>query len=151
MSSKLTWLSVVTVLSVLTFSTLAQSAFSGQTPVVSSELEVDHDIHIEKLSKQEKESVQKVMDEYLARIDHLRGEMSEIQVNPKISRAEKRQILPAFKPKIDNMISGYVEKLRPYSEKDKHGFRVIKAVKEMGEYHLYQLLDCPDNGAKMCI
>jgi hypothetical protein len=148
MNPKLRQISI-TVFSLLVLSTPAHSAILGQGHTINI---VSHpDTHIAKLSKQEEEAVQRITEEYFKQIDYFRGEMGAIRVNFRISNAEKRQILPSFKPKIDNMINSYLEKLRPYSAKDEYGSRILKAMKDAGEYHLYQLLDCPDNGATMCI
>jgi hypothetical protein len=141
----------ITILSMLALSTPAHSAIFGQGSTISNGSH-NLDTRVAKLSKQEEEAVQRIMEDYFNQIDYFRGEIGAIRGNFRISNAEKRQILPSFKPKIDNMINSYLEKLRPYSAKDEYGSRILKAMKDTGEYHLYQLLDCPDNnGATMCI
>jgi hypothetical protein len=138
-------------LSIFVFSTPAQATIFSQNTPAKFELKfTGKPSYLAEISNERRAEFRKLLTERQTELDLLTNEIKAVRVNFRISNAEKRKILPQFRPRIQSTYSRYNDRILSFLETAAER----KFYNDMVEYdkkNMYKLLDCPDNGGTMCI
>jgi hypothetical protein len=150
MNFKLSQLSYL-LLSILVVSVPAQAAIFGQNANINIESKLaGSSTYLAKIPKNQEEEFVRVITEHNSEVKQLSREIKAIRVNFRISNAQKREILPQFRPRIQGIFSKYNGRISAFNltaaEK-----KLLADLAKLDEKGMYELLNCPDNGATMCI
>jgi hypothetical protein len=138
-------------ISILVVSIPAQAAVFRHSATINIESKLaSSSTYLAKIPKNQEEEFVRVITDHNTEVKQLSGEIKAVRVNFRISNAQKREILPQFRPRIQGIFSKYNGRISAFgltaAEK-----KLLADLAKLDEKSMYELLNCPDNGATMCI